>query len=41
MLQRLGIVVLANRNYPIETRVKATYSLIEVILAARKWQIYL
>jgi beta-lactamase class C len=29
----LGIVVLANRNYPNEARVKATYSLIEALLS--------
>ncbi|MCB5200515.1 beta-lactamase [Loktanella sp. TSTF-M6] len=32
----LGIVVLANRNYPNETRVRATYDLIEDLLAAQE-----
>ncbi|HEU0229562.1 MAG TPA: class C beta-lactamase [Burkholderiaceae bacterium] len=34
--ERLGIVVLANRNYPNEARVKATYALIEALLADRQ-----
>lgn len=34
--QDLGIVVLANRNYPNEARVRATYNLIEDLLAAQK-----
>lgn len=34
--ERLGILVLANRNYPNEARVKAAYSLIDAILADRK-----
>lgn len=32
----LGVVVLANRNYPNEARVRATYTLIEDLLAARE-----
>lgn len=32
--QDLGIVVLANRNYPNEARIRATYDLIEDLLAA-------
>lgn len=32
----LGIVVLANRNYPNESRVRATYNLIESLLAAQE-----
>ncbi|WP_442598065.1 class C beta-lactamase [Parapusillimonas sp. JC17] len=31
--KKLGIVVLANRNFPNEARVKATYSLVEALLA--------
>lgn len=31
--ENLGIVVLANRNYPNEARVRATYSLIEALLS--------
>jgi beta-lactamase class C len=31
--QKLGVVVLANRNYPNDARVKATYQLIEALLA--------
>lgn len=34
--QDLGIVVLANRNYPNEARVRATYDLIENLLAAQE-----
>ncbi|MFT6445110.1 class C beta-lactamase [Pseudophaeobacter arcticus] len=34
--QDLGIVVLANRNYPNEARVQATYNLIEDLLAVHK-----
>ncbi|WP_029056931.1 class C beta-lactamase [Stappia stellulata] len=34
--QDLGIVVLANRNYPNEARVRATYKLIEGLLAAQE-----
>lgn len=29
----IGVVVLANKNYPNEARVKATYSLIQALLA--------
>ncbi|OCX58204.1 class C beta-lactamase [Thioclava sp. SK-1] len=32
----LGIVVLANRNYPNEARIRATYSLIQSLLTAQK-----
>ena len=32
----LGIVVLANRNYPNESRVRATHDLIESLLAAQQ-----
>lgn len=31
--ENLGIVMLANRNFPIEARVKATYALIEALVA--------
>src|SRR5690606_10085671 len=31
--ENLGIVVLANRNYPNEARITATYSLIEALLS--------
>ncbi|WEX86596.1 serine hydrolase [Sinorhizobium garamanticum] len=31
--ENLGIVVLANRNYPNEARVRATYALIEALLS--------
>lgn len=34
--ESLGIVVLANRNFPNEARVKATYTLIEALLADQK-----
>lgn len=34
--ENLGVVVLANRNFPIQARVKATYSLIEALLADRE-----
>lgn len=33
--KRLGMVVLANRNYPNEARVEAAYSLIQALLAGR------
>jgi beta-lactamase class C len=33
--ERLGMVVLANRNYPNEARVEAAYSLIQALLAGR------
>ena len=31
----IGVVVLANKNYPNEARVKATYSLIEALLSKK------
>jgi len=34
--ENLGIVVLANRNFPNDARVKASYSLIEALLAGRE-----